>query len=118
MVRKIGVIRHQTPETAEKNAIASHHACMCGCGKGHSVYRDAPREGIEKLDELTADEQFQQQASLACTDHLGALVNGEEIRDLLSRGQDPEDFGFPKVQIQAVLDGYREDDEPGPQMMA
>ncbi|MEI6810652.1 MAG: hypothetical protein WCK60_01225 [Candidatus Nomurabacteria bacterium] len=79
MGRKKGAVRASTPETAEKNAVAYHRACMCGCGKGCSGYKDEPRDGTEKLDELTSGEVFQQQQGLfAYADPVDVLIASQE----------------------------------------
>lgn len=66
----------------EARAIALEHTCMCGCGKGHSGYKDEPRDSNEKLDSLTANEAFQQQQGLfAYADPVDVLIATQAVYD-------------------------------------
>lgn len=73
MGRKKGAIRPSTPETAEKNAIAYHRACMCGCGKGCSSDGDELVDPTQADSNLTGDERFQQSCDIFHADEFARL---------------------------------------------
>lgn len=79
MGRKKGAVRASTLETAEKNAVAYHRACMCGCGKGCTSYKDEPTDSNEKLDRVSEGERYQQQqATDVYADPVDILIAHQE----------------------------------------
>lgn len=91
---------YEKEQKAQKRA----RTCMCGCGKGEPPTFDESRDPTEQLDSLTAVEIFQQQQGMfTCADPFETLARKEEIQAIVAAGDDPEEAGFSKAEIEDVL---------------